>query len=368
MRGLVALKRLRLAGLDARARPCLGRIDLRAQHLGIFFRDKTLHRHRDEIRIAQIFAAVGIGEFRGFGEKMERFSRIMTSRLEVEAFEQVENLDQMHASRRWRRHRDDFMATVLAFDNLPLNGAVGFEISGSPSSARFIDGRHHFLGDWAFIEDAGSAIGDSIQRIGQILLFQLGSPGQCKAVGVGKDLHGGFKAFQAWLRLFEREGQIIAHQKALARQFDGGLDQLAQGEATGAEALQRHGHARDGAGNAHAQARILAAEEICLAHLVDIARLGHGGGGRLTKVDGFRLLAIRPVHDHEAAAADIAGTGQGHCQGEADRDRCIHRIAALLENLHADTRGQRLLRGHHAAARKDRLAAWPIRDDGLKGR
>ena len=62
------------------------------------------------------------------------------------------------------------------------------------------------------------------------------------------------------------------------------------------------------------------------------------------------------MHHHEAAAADIAGIGQGHGQRKAYGHGGIDGIAARLENIHADLRGQLLLRGHHAV----------LGDDGVK--
>ncbi len=61
------------------------------------------------------------------------------------------------------------------------------------------------------------------------------------------------------------------------------------------------------------------------------------------------------MNDHKAAAADIAGARIGHGQREADRDRGVDRIAALLQNAGADPRGHRLLRHHHAVCGGDGL-------------
>ena len=59
-------------------------------------------------------------------------------------------------------------------------------------------------------------------------------------------------------------------------------------------------------------------------------------------------LAAGAVDHHEAAAADIAGARIGHRQREADRDRGVDRVAALLQDVDADAGGERLLRHHHA--------------------
>ena len=69
------------------------------------------------------------------------------------------------------------------------------------------------------------------------------------------------------------------------------------------------------------------------------------------------------MNDHKAAAADIAGARIGHGQREADRDRGVDRIAALLQNVGADPRGHRLLRHHHAVRGGDGLR---VADRGIQ--
>ena len=61
------------------------------------------------------------------------------------------------------------------------------------------------------------------------------------------------------------------------------------------------------------------------------------------------------MDQHESAAADIAGARISHRHRKSDRDRRIHGIAALLQNIDADTRRERLLRHHHAVSGSDRL-------------
>ena len=69
------------------------------------------------------------------------------------------------------------------------------------------------------------------------------------------------------------------------------------------------------------------------------------------------------MHQHEAAAADIAGLRMRHRQREADRDRGIDRVAALPQDLHADARRVLLLRRHHAVAGDHGMEARRIGDD-----
>ena len=59
-----------------------------------------------------------------------------------------------------------------------------------------------------------------------------------------------------------------------------------------------------------------------------------GGRRRLAVVDR-RLAAIRQADHHEAAAADVARARVRHRQREADGDRGVHGVAALLQDVHA---------------------------------
>ena len=51
---------------------------------------------------------------------------------------------------------------------------------------------------------------------------------------------------------------------------------------------------------------------------------------------------------HGAAAADIAGARIGHGEREGRGHRGVDGVAAFLENIGADARGDRLLGDHHA--------------------
>ena len=74
-------------------------------------------------------------------------------------------------------------------------------------------------------------------------------------------------------------------------------------------------------------------------------------GRRLAIVDGDVLVAVGEMHHHEAAAADVAGLGQGHREREADRDGRVDRVAAAREHVEADLGRPPLLAHHHAVRR-----------------
>ena len=112
MRRLVALVALGLAGADVGGGAgAVGR-DERAQMLGVSLGDEAGERDFDEIGIAEPSRAIGVGELFGFRELVQRGGGIEALRGEREAFENVEDLDDMRPSGRRRRHRDDGIAAI----------------------------------------------------------------------------------------------------------------------------------------------------------------------------------------------------------------------------------------------------------------
>ena len=105
--------------------------------------------------------------------------------------------------------------------------------------------------------------------------------------------------------------------------------------------------AGDGARHADGERGVARLLRIGVALRVEKGFVVDRGRRGLAIVDGG-VLAVGAVNHHEAAAADIAGARIGHSHREADRDRGIDRVAAALQNIDADPRGQRLLRHHHA--------------------
>ena len=93
------------------------------------------------------------------------------------------------------------------------------------------------------------------------------------------------------------------------------------------------------------------------------------GGSSLAVINCDRLVARREIHQHETAAADIAGLRMRHRERKADRHRGIDGIAAGFENFDTDMRRELLLARHHAVLRNDRQETRRIGEDRrLRGR
>ena len=63
-----------------------------------------------------------------------------------------------------------------------------------------------------------------------------------------------------------------------------------------------------------------------------------------------RGFPARRAHQQEPAASDVAGLGVHHRERERRGDRGVHGVAAGEQHLHADLRGDRVLRRDHAVA------------------
>ena len=115
----------------------------------------------------------------------------------------------------------------------------------------------------------------------------------------------------------------------------------------------RQSQARHRARHANAQRAFLAQGWQECPGLVEKHVFGRVQRRCLAIVDGDGFVGFGQMHQHEAAAAEIAGAGQGDSQGKPHRHRRIHRIAAAFQNIEADRRGPRLLAHHHAVAGDD---------------
>ena len=117
-----------------------------------------------------------------------------------------------------------------------------------------------------------------------------------------------------------------------------------------------------------------------LAFRVEIHVAAGGRGRRLAEVERVALAA--DVRDHEAAAADVAGTRQHGRQGERRGHGRVHRVAAVAQHGESRFGGERLVADHHALhalgrrpIEREGPALWHLRrrrrtsgQSGLRGR
>ncbi len=239
----------------------------------------------------------------------------------------------MHAARRGRRHRDDVVAAVAAAHDRALDRLVILQIVRRHDAAGFFHRVGDPRGDRALVEGARAALGNRLQRVGEIELDQPVAGVQRLAAVLEQNARRRRPAPQPLGRLRQRIGGIVFDRKALLCQAYGRCDQIGERQFAGTVLLLRQCKASNGSRHADGKPGIARLRRIGLAFGVE--EHGRRGGRRrgLAIVDGG-VAAIQvsigfgEMDHHEAAAADIAGARIGHRQREADRDRGIDRVAA----------------------------------------
>ncbi len=301
------------------------------------------------IGIAEKQRAVGIGAFHRFDQIMQLL-RLVGMR-EVVAFENVEHLDQLDAARRRRRHRDDVIAAIGAAHRRALDGAVVSQIVGGHHAARGLHGRGDFVRDRPLVEGARALARDRLERLREIALDQTVAGRHRAAVGFEENLRRRGPARQPRVLVGQRLRPVVGEGEAVARHRNRRRDQIGQRETAGAVFVLGQREAGDGAGHADGKRGIARFLRIGIALRIEKA-FGVDAARRGFAIIDRGVVAIGEVDHHEAAAAEIAGARIADGQRKADRDRGIHRIAALLQNVVADAGRARLLRHHHAVLRQ----------------
>ena len=220
MRGLVALPRRGIARADLGRRTRARRRDRRAQRVGISLRGQPRDRNLVEIRIAEVFGAVGIGELHRLGHDMDFLGRVLAEARQRKALENVEDFDDVDAARGRRRHRDDRMAAIGAADRHPLARAIGRQIIETHVAARAIDRGDDFGGDGALVEGVGAAVGDRAQSRGEIVLVEPFAAVPGRTVGMQEHRPARRIDGKPLGRLRQRIGEILVDDENRARKRD----------------------------------------------------------------------------------------------------------------------------------------------------
>ena len=164
----------------------------------------------------------------------------------------------------------------------------------------------------------------------------------------------------------QRIGDIVVDNEALARERDRRRDQIREGEFARAIFAPGELEAGDGSRHADRQAGIARLERIGLAVGVEKHVLGRRGGRGFAIVDGDRPVEVGAMDQHESAAAEVAGARQRDGEREADRDRRIDGVAAMLQDIEPDARRGRFLGYDHAMPGNDRTRGGERRNEGRR--
>ncbi len=272
----------------------------------------------------------------------------------------------MDAARRGRRHRDDLVAAVAAAHRPADRGPVGGQIRLRHRAAGLAHRAGDPPGDRAGVERIRAALGDGAQGAGEVRLHEGVAPRQ-GGVAAEEDRPGRGPAPEQAGRARQGIGEPSGDRDAGAGEGFGRRDQVGQRQlARSVEAvgLRQPPHR---AGDADGLAGAPRGVPVRLA----AGRQEHAGGrGRrrgLAIIDRHGLVPVGQMHEHEAAAAEVARLRQSHGQREADGDRGVDRVAAAFQDLDTDPRRLRLLARDHAVLGQHRQHPRIVGGDRRRG-
>ena len=94
-------------------------VDLSPARHRVKLGDQAAYWDVNEGRVAKIFEAVGKGDLQGLSEQMDGGGGAKTQFGQVKFFQDVEDLDEVHAAGTRRANRDDFMPAITAAHCFP---------------------------------------------------------------------------------------------------------------------------------------------------------------------------------------------------------------------------------------------------------
>ena len=117
---------------------------------GIVRVDESRHRDGYEVRVTEVYGAVAVRAPHGLDDEMR--ARDLVHLREIEAFQDVEGIDERDTARGWRRARDDTRAAIVtdhgcALDDLAPCSVRRFVIAGIPVAVVRIDDDVYAIGD-----------------------------------------------------------------------------------------------------------------------------------------------------------------------------------------------------------------------------
>ena len=320
------------------------------------------HRHLYEIRVTQVLAAVGVRQLHGLGEQVQVGGAVVSQGGQVLVFQQVEDLQDVHAAGGGRGRRHDLEVAEAAANRRPLQGAVGRQVLQRDQAVAALHLRGDAAGDLALVKTVPAAGGDLPQGPGQVGLAQ----DLADLIGAAVGLEVQPQRFRVAAQAIGAGGEFVVegegHREALLGQGDGGRQYLFPAHAAvGFQGIQ---HARHRARHARGLVAEILEHEVFLAVLPEEHVAARRRGGGLAVVDEYLPLALRQVNQHKAAAPQVARPRVGHRQGEAGGHGRVHHVAPLLQDALAHFGGQLLGADYHAVAPDDGQEALVVIDDG----
>ncbi len=324
----------------------------RPQIIGV---DQSGRRHRDEIGVGHVHAAVGIGEAGRLDEQMLRRQAAGLQRRHVKGFQQAED----HADRKpagtGRPHAADPVGAIVDADRRPFLRLVGREVRLAQQAwivRRPAHRRHDVGGDRAAVEGVRAAGRDGAQRRRVIRVLQDMADRQRGAVGIVEVSRRRRVALQARVA-GDHLVQAGRYRETVRRQPGRRLEQPRPGQrpvpaVRQLEHAQQPGHADRPA----ADHRVPEAER--LARIVREQVGPRRRRRRFAPVITDQPAVAGIVMKHEGAAAESRTLRLHQPQNRLHGDRRVDRRAAGLEDFDAGRHRMRIGRRDHERPRRVR--------------
>jgi hypothetical protein len=136
---------------------------------------RPAHRNGDAIRVAEPARPVRVGGLHGFGQQVKVIGAAEAEGAKIEAFEDVEDLDEVNAARAGGRHGNDLVAAIDAANGRTQHRLVAGEVVCRHDPAGLSDRGGDALGDRAAIEAVRPPFGDALERCGKVRLDEAGA-------------------------------------------------------------------------------------------------------------------------------------------------------------------------------------------------
>ena len=275
---------------------------------------------------------------------VHRLRRAEAQFLQRVAFEDVQHLADHHAARTRRRRRDHAVAAVVALDRRHLAGLVLIEVGLGDDALACHAGGHDGRADRALVEAFLALVADQFQRGGQVLLHQLLTRREGRAV-VQEDRARRGVLLEVFGRGDEHVHVALVEHETVLRVPDRRRDQ--RGTLHRAVFRERQFHAGDGARHAHREVAVRARALDDVAVLVEV-HVRRGGERRFFAEVEKGLAPVGELDRHEAPTTEVAGCGVDHCERVAHGDRGIDCVAAVFQHVDTDLGGEVLGADDHA--------------------
>src|SRR5580698_2819011 len=192
-------------------------IDGVAPSSGIFLINELSDRNFGEIGITHEVGTIVKCAPESFGLEMNVLSGTVAVFREVEAFQNVQDFNQRHSSRRWWRSADNFVPRIAPADGHAFSHFVRGQIFGSYQASTFLNLLGQFAGHGPVVERVG-ILSKAFQSPGQFRLFE--DLARLIVVSIAQENALRFRKLREVLIIFEILRILVGEGKTVAGKLD----------------------------------------------------------------------------------------------------------------------------------------------------